>query len=182
MVTYFVEKPKGYDVKMRIAHAVTRPLREMTVTDICQGTGVSRQTFYAHFDSKYDIAPWCALYFASFTLREIGRTLDWREGYERWFSMVEQEGTLFQNTSQQDYVRQGRRRVARQRLDEFRETITVYRRREMTDDIEFYAWICARLEGTVSTEWFESGLAVPAATVARRMTMCVPPELYRLLS
>ena len=182
MTTYFVEKPKGFDVKMRIAHAVTRPLRDMTVADICREAGVSRQTFYAHFESKYDIASWCALYYGSLTLREIGRTLSWREGYERWFSMIEQERELFRNSSRQDYVRQNRREVARKRLEEFRETVAVYRKREMTDDLEFFAWMCARLEGTVSTEWFESDFAMPAETMARRMTMCVPSELYRLLS
>lgn len=41
--------------KMRILHAVNKSLDQITVSEICRNAGISRQTFYRHFESKYDI-------------------------------------------------------------------------------------------------------------------------------
>lgn len=182
MQVRFIEKPHGFDTKMRIAHVVTRPLKTMTVAEICNEAGVSRQTFYNHFESKYTIGSWYALYCGSFTLKEIGRSLTWNEGYQEWFSLMERERTLFGHSSKQDFVQEGRRAVALTRCDELRETIEEYRGLELTDDLDYFSWICARLEGLVTMEWFESGFATPAHVIAERMELCVPPVLYRALS
>lgn len=41
--------------KMKILHAVSKSLDQITVGEICRNAGISRQTFYRHFESKYDI-------------------------------------------------------------------------------------------------------------------------------
>ena len=43
--------------KMKILHGVNKSLDQITISEICANAGVSRQTFYRHFESKYDI-PW----------------------------------------------------------------------------------------------------------------------------
>ena len=72
---------------MRIFHAVDRPIEELTVAAICRKAGVSKPTFYRHFDSKYDIARWISDFMNSMTLDEIGRTLTWDEGLESYFAL-----------------------------------------------------------------------------------------------
>lgn len=79
--------PRSDEMKMRIFHAVDRPIEELTVAAICRKAGVSKPTFYRHFDSKYDIARWISDFMNSMTLDEIGRTLTWDEGLESYFAL-----------------------------------------------------------------------------------------------
>lgn len=177
----FIEKPKGFDTKMKIAYAITRPLSEMSVADICEAAGVSRQTFYSHFDSKYAIGPWYSHWCDSFTLAEIGRTLSWSEGYAEWFFLVEKEKALFTHTRQQKHIQEGLKTVASKRHEDFKTTITEYRGLALTEDLDYFARLCARIEGIVALEWFESGFRTPSDIMAKRMELCVPPPLHRVL-
>ena len=42
-------------IKMKILHAVNKSLDQITVAEICRNAGISRQTFYRHFESKQEI-------------------------------------------------------------------------------------------------------------------------------
>lgn len=57
--------------KMRILHAVNKSLDQITVGEICHNAGISRQTFYRHFESKYDIPWWYSIFCRQFYLNEI---------------------------------------------------------------------------------------------------------------
>lgn len=35
-----------------------KPLNKITVTDICEDCGISRMTFYYHFQDIYDLVEW----------------------------------------------------------------------------------------------------------------------------
>ena len=89
MEVHYIEKPRGFNVRMRVVEAVTDPIRTLSVTEICRRAGISRQTFYSYFESKYAIGSWYALHCDTFTLDLIGRALSWREGYERWYTIME---------------------------------------------------------------------------------------------
>lgn len=67
--------------KMSILHAVDRSLDRMTISEICKKASISRQTFYRHFRSKYDIPWWFCIFCRQFYLNEIGRTISWQTGY-----------------------------------------------------------------------------------------------------
>ena len=56
--------------KMRILHAVDRSLDCMTISEICKKANISRQTFYRHFRSKYDIPWWFCIFCRQFYLNE----------------------------------------------------------------------------------------------------------------
>lgn len=75
MEVHYIEKPRGFNVRMRVVEAVTDPIRTLSVTEICRRAGISRQTFYSYFESKYAIGSWYALHCDTFTLDLIGRAL-----------------------------------------------------------------------------------------------------------
>lgn len=56
-----------FEAKIKILHAVDRPIEQLSLEEICARAGISRQTFYKHFDSKYSIGLWysnfCNQYF-----------------------------------------------------------------------------------------------------------------------
>ena len=90
----------------------------------------------------------CLLYTShcdTFTLDLIGRTLSWRKGYERWYTLMERQRLLFANSSQSKFSDEGAAAVAENRIAAFRET---FENRELafTDEYCYYAWMCASVD------------------------------------
>ncbi len=83
--------------RLRILRAVTKPIEEMTVSQISSAAGVSRQTFYSLFASKYDIAYWYLKKAESRFLVEIGRTLSLSDGISNYFEFLERERPYLAN-------------------------------------------------------------------------------------
>ena len=180
-VVHYIEKPRGFNVRMRVVEAVTDPIRTLSVTEICRRAGISRQTFYSYFESKYAIGSWYALHCDTFTLDLIGRALSWREGYERWYTIMERQKLLFANSSQSKFSDEGAAAVAENRIAAFRETFE-NRGLAFTDEYCYYAWMCASVERTAFSRWLKEGCAPPPADMARLTELCVPPLLHRALS
>lgn len=81
--------------KMKIMHAVDKSLDRVTISEICEKAGISRQTFYRHFKSKYDIPWWFSIFCRQFYLNEIGRTIDWHTGYYHHIRLIATERDFF---------------------------------------------------------------------------------------
>lgn len=75
------------ETKMRVFHAIDRPIEELTVEILCRKAGISKPTFYRHFESKYDVPIWFARFMCLETLDKIGRTLTWEEGLRGYFEI-----------------------------------------------------------------------------------------------
>ena len=181
MEIHYIEKPRGFDVRMRVVEAVTEPIRNLSVTEICRRAGISRQTFYSYFESKYAIGSWYALHCDIFTLDLIGRALSWREGYERWYALMKQQKLLFANSSQTKFSDESADAVAENRITAFQGT---FRERglEFTDEYRYYAWMCASVERAAFSRWLKEGCSASPADMARLTELCAPPLLHRALS
>lgn len=117
MSHHFIELPDGYKMRMRIMHAVDRPIREMTVEAICEKAGVSRQTFYNHFPSRRDLALWYSSFCDEHTLHEIGRSMTWREGFEAYFELLRREKAFLGYTLDRMEQRREERLTAAARVE-----------------------------------------------------------------
>ena len=75
MIHSTVSAPKGEKTKYRLAESMkecmkTTPVEEITVRQICEICGVTRQTFYRNFLDKYDLIAAAFLYDKQNSLRE----------------------------------------------------------------------------------------------------------------
>ena len=59
-----------------------KDLSQVTVKDLLETTGVSRQTFYNHFKDKYDLIKWIYL---NEVILKIENDDDWTEKYKEIF-------------------------------------------------------------------------------------------------
>ena len=109
------------------------------------------------------------------------RQLSWREGYERWYTIMERQKLLFANSSQSKFSDEGAAAVAENRIAAFRETFE-NRGLAFTDEYCYYAWMCASVERTAFSRWLKEGCDTPPADMARLTELCVPPLLHRALS
>lgn len=177
----YIEKPPGFDLRMRVIETITQPIDELSVTEICRRARISRQTFYSHFASKYDIGPWYALHCDTFTLDLIGRSLTWREAYEGWYTLLGKQKLLFTYASKSRFNDEGAAHVAQQRINAFRAAFEE-RGQTFTDEYHDFAFMCAAMERTAFSRWFGEGCTPPPPEMARFTELCVPPLLHRALS
>ena len=142
--------------KMRILHAVNKSLDQITVGEICHNAGISRQTFYRHFESKYDIPWWYSIFCRQFYLNEIGRTIDWKTGYYHHLRLIAQERDFFRESIQYSIN------------TPFGQTIMPENRKSVLFD-------------TLENDWFRSDEPTNLARWTDDLVSLVPDRLYRAL-
>jgi len=170
------------DVEMRltIMHAVDQPLDTISVKRICGNAGISRDTFYRYFESKFDIPLWHGQYVQQFYLNEIGRTIDWHTGYFHDFRMLAEEGEFYARampmvTSNID----GLPLMFDHRRKVILETLCDYRHCKVDEGLSFCLDAFVQIETELVAKWLVAGCKDPNPEVfAERMLSIVPPRLY----
>lgn len=57
-----------------------KPLRKISIAEICQQANISKSSFYRLFHDKYDIAFWAQSIVSDFGIRNVGRTVNVAQG------------------------------------------------------------------------------------------------------
>ena len=101
------EQEKGLNTKYKLAASIkecmkTTPVDRITVKDIAEGCGLTRQTFYRNFKDKYDLINW---YFDKILLESFehmgeGKTV--YEGLVNKFHYIQQEKLFFKAAFKND--------------------------------------------------------------------------------
>jgi len=76
---------------------LSKPLDKITINDLTTDCGISRMTFYYHFQDIYDLAEWACVEDGKRALQD-KRTYDtWQEGFLRIFEAVSENKTFMMN-------------------------------------------------------------------------------------
>lgn len=106
------QKDKAFSTRLRILKSVDKPLEIITVNDICENAGISRQTFYNHFESKYMLRSWLSEYCEQFSLDRIGIDLSWEEGSIRYAQLMLSPGVSYFNPPQATVLNRNRMNIS----------------------------------------------------------------------
>lgn len=170
-------------IKLRIMHAVDRSLDQVTVADLCEKTGISRQTFYRNFDSKYSLHWWWPTHIHKFYLIEVGRTIDWETGYFHHIRLLSLEKDFFEVATQYTLNSPIERSIMpHYRKCALMETLRDYRGIEIDDDLMFCVDTWVKTETEILTEWYRLGAAPPPGEAAAKLVSVMPRTLYEALS
>jgi AcrR family transcriptional regulator len=167
------------DVRIAVINAVDEPLVDMTVESICKKAGISKQTFYSRFSSKFDIANWLCRRYETMFLYEIGRTLSWEDGLSSLFSGYEQWRDFLYLSSVRS-LDDGTETKSRHR-EVLKETLVHYRDVPLNRDAAFLIEAYLEVEVFLVGEWFRSRMIPDAAEFARLFIDCIPRRFYELL-
>ena len=76
---------------------LSKPLDKITINDLTTDCGISRMTFYYHFQDIYDLAEWACVEDGKRALQD-KRTYDtWQEGLEQIFEVVQKNKPFITN-------------------------------------------------------------------------------------
>lgn len=168
--------------KMEILHAVDKSLDRITIAEICENAGISRQTFYRHFQSKYDIPWWHSIFCRQFYLNEIGRTIDWKTGYYHHLRLIAQERDFYRKSIQYSINTPfGQTVMPENRKTVLLETLEKYRHVTVNDNMRFIVEMFSKLECEVLNDWFRSDAPTDLVRWTDDLVSLVPDRLYRAL-
>ena len=100
MIHSTVSAPKGEKTKYRLAESMkecmkTTPVEEITVRQICEICGVTRQTFYRNFLDKYDLINWYFDKLLTKSFEHMGRGTTVFDSLEKKFTYIQEEHIFF---------------------------------------------------------------------------------------
>lgn len=173
--------------KMRMLDALfdlveEKAFKDVTVSDICARAGVSRQTFYRHFASKFDAANWFWHEMATRYMMRVGRDMQWRESLGYLFENVADYLAFFAEAGKEGGFESVLSFGCRSRMDSLKTTVTDHLGLPLTEDLEFQIDFFAEGEARMVEELAKRGGPIDAAAIASRLETCVPRPLFHLLN
>lgn len=170
-------------MKFAILHAVDRPLDELSVREICGKAGISRDTFYRHFNSKYGIPVWHGKLVQSLYLDQAGRTTDWETGYCHDFRLLAEERDFYAFA----FKHLGRFNDEFPEMNEHRkavllETLRDWHGVDVDDGLMFCLDAFVMLETVLVTRWLRAGCDKTPEVFAKRMMSVIPAALLEAMT
>ena len=152
----------------------------ISVADICKEAGVSKPTFYRHFQNKDNIVRWLAKRSLDGGVCEVGRTCSWYEGYLRTLTIQYRHRAFFCNEQSSEVVG-GLFSFSSQYRREKLLGVIKDRGLELSDKISFQIDGLLVVESVASRRWGANGMQTPPSVIADYMVSCVPHDLFKLL-
>ncbi len=168
--------------KLAIMQAVNKPINKIFVKDICCNTGISRDVFYRHFYSKFDISIWYGKFAQSFYLDNAGRTIDLKTAYYHNFCILSEQKDFFVCA----YVDFDRiigefSAMNLHRKSVLLETLTTWRDIDVGNDLMFCIDSFVQLETILVSRWLRDGCNPNPEVFANQIMMLVPELLRKAL-
>lgn len=147
-----------------------KPFDKMSVGDIAKEAGINRQTFYYHFQDKYEMLSWIYYNEAFLPIMEGISFENWTERIVQLFLLMKQEQYFYLNTIKyaenyfQEYMMKIAETIIHEAIDSIDE-IDFLQEKEKVLFAKFYAYgVC----GTV-VEWATTGMKMPAEELAAHL-------------
>lgn len=173
------------DIKYKLAEAMktcmkTTSVENITVKQIVETAGVSRQSFYRNFIDKYDLVNWYFDRLLEQSFKEMGKGETIREGLIKKFQYIKQEKLFFtagfkgdnqNNLKEHDFIM----------IYEFycaliREKTCTPPDTKTRKLLEMYCWSSIYM----TVQWLMKGMKEPEQELADLMIDAMPPSLQSL--
>jgi AcrR family transcriptional regulator len=170
--------PFDYETKLKIIRSIDRPVDEISIQEIADRCGISRQTFYRHFGSKDAMVVWHSLYARGITIGKLGHSFTWLDAYSNYFALMAQESGFHRNAVFRADLHEIAIRYSEQ---VFVQLLSETKQLEATDPLIFYAHAQAILDVRLTVDWIRDGMETDPRVLAQLVVDCVPRLLFKAL-
>ena len=165
-----MELTKQEKTKYRLAASVkecmkTAPVDKITVKNIVEGCGLTRQTFYRNFLDKYDLINW---YFDKLVLQsfeQIGM------GHTVGESLTQKFAFIRNSVKEHDFELI---------LQFYRDLINRRTSRPLSEEIQFLLEMYCRGSVYMTVKWVLGGMKDSPEEMAKKLVEALPPKLARV--
>lgn len=168
--------------KYRLANSIkecmkTTPVDKITVKDIVDGCGLTRQTFYRNFMDKYDLINWYfdKLVLQSFNQIGMGHTV--RESLAQKFAFIVQEKAFFTGAFRSDDRNSLREHDFRLILKFYQDLIAERTSHPLDEELQFLLEMYCQGSVYMTIKWVLGGMKLPPEAMAVKLVEAIPPKL-----
>lgn len=168
---------------MRIVGAMVQLGRQtsidaMTVSDICGTAGITRQTFYRHFEDKFEAVRWYMRHNADDYIHVIVNGLNWREAGLRLLLRTQKDREFYEMMLRDELLESGVNRDHRTLfLEGYRENLASLPGFELTERLDFQLTAWVDTARRLVRQWVIDGCKESPEKMADYISSCMPHEL-----
>ena len=178
---------KGEKTKYKLARAMKECMKvtsveNITVKQITEKCGLTRQTFYRNFQDKYDLINWYfdKLLAKSFEHMGQGRTV--YDALVKKFTYIQEEQTFFAAAFRYD-EQNSLRQHDFELILEFYETIICEKTGKIPgENIQFLLEMYCNSSIYMTVKWLLGGMKFPPAQLAKQLVLGMPEKLVQLFT
>lgn len=178
---------KNEKTKYRLADSIkvcmkTRPADKITVQNIVDACGMTRQTFYRNFKDKYDLINW---YFDKLVLEsfaQIGVEKTVCQSLKEKFEFIKTEKVFFTEAFRSDDYNSLKEHDFELIMGFYTELITRKRREPLSEEIQFLLEMYCRGSVYMTVKWVLSGMKQTPKEMANSLVEAMPPKLAAVFS
>jgi len=160
-----------------------KPIDRITVSDLVETCGVSRQTFYYHFDDVYDLLEWVFEEDANANLPDEVVYDNWKRDVTLWFKYLSDNSTFalnVYNSNSRLYMLRYIRGRMRNCICSFAEIVAEKRsidRQDFEFIVEFYSHIVVGL----IAQWMDQGMQLPKEITTDRVLKVLDNSIENIM-
>lgn len=181
------EQEKGLNAKYKLAASIkecmkTTPVDRITVKDIVEGCGLTRQTFYRNFKDKYDLINWYfdKLVLQSFEQIGVGHTVG--ESLTQKFEFIRSEKAFFTEAFRSDDYNSVKEHDFTLILQFYMSLIARKTSRPLSEELEFLLEMYCRGSVYMTEKWVLGGMKYSPAQMSYKLVEAMPPKLEKVFS
>ena len=186
MIHSTVSAPKGEKTKYRLAESMkecmkTTPVEEITVRQICEICGVTRQTFYRNFLDKYDLINW---YFDKLVLKsfeQIGVSHTIRESLTQKLEFIQEEKAFFTEAFRSDDRNSVKEHDFELILQFYKDLIARRTSRPLGEELQFLLEMYCQGSVYMTVKWILTGMKDTPEAMAVKLVEAMPPKLAKVM-
>lgn len=161
----------------------TKPISAISITDLVNQCGVSRQSFYYYFDDIYDLIEWYFIQETEKALNEFSDIDSWQTGYIRIMRWAQKNKALIMNTYrsiQREYIEVFMYRVLYQYI--IKVVLSEAEGLQVTETqcasvAQFYTLAI----NAVSLEWIRTGMKEEPETLSENVNFMIEGDFKKAL-
>ena len=186
MIHSTVSAPKGEKTKYRLAESMkecmkSTPVEEITVRQICEICGVTRQTFYRNFLDKYDLINW---YFDKLVLKsfeQIGVSHTIRESLTQKLEFIQEEKAFFTEAFRSDDRNSVKEHDFELILQFYKDLIARRTSRPLGEELQFLLEMYCQGSVYMTVKWILTGMKDTPEAMAVKLVEAMPPKLAKVM-
>lgn len=173
--------------KIEIMHALEAclndgiPYETVTIPQISERAGISKQTFYRYYKNKDEILRWCEHAALDVGINEIGRIYGWHEGIYRTALVKYCHKSLFSSAVPQSLEMEVFEETLRYSKALLIERFEKILGTEVDDELLFQLQIFLASESFASRKWIDEGMTISPVLFADWMYGILPTRLREVL-
>lgn len=155
----------------------TQPLDKITVTDIVFQAGKTRQTFYRHFQDKYDLVNW---YFEKLVLKsfeEMRQGGSLQEALNLKFAFIEQEHAFFKEAFKSNDYNNLIHYDFCCIYDFYKKFIYKKTGKDLSKDIDFLLNMYCRESVDMTVDWVLNDMPIKKEEIVQYLMDAIPDKL-----